>query len=215
MGWWEKMTIEFYKVNEKYGEFSNFSSFNIYLLGTTWKTTEHYFQARKFHDSNIVLKIMDATSPKEAAWIGRDLNNKIRNDWELIKIDVMREAIYAKFTQHNCLRELLLSTNDELIIEASPYDYFWGEGAEKTGKNYLGQILMEVRGKIKLAPKFEVIAPWDFNSEAEPYDFFWSQGKAEDILVNWYTYIKSLSSEEKKEYIRCNSIPESWGKHLK
>ena len=41
-------TIEFYKIDEPYGEFSNFAPFPIGSEGIIWPTTEHYFQAWKF-----------------------------------------------------------------------------------------------------------------------------------------------------------------------
>jgi len=40
---------------------------------------------------------------------------------------------------------VLLSTGDEQIIENSPIDYYWGCGADGSGKNMLGQVLMEIR----------------------------------------------------------------------
>lgn len=206
--------IRFYRVNDKYGEFSNFSPYEIYVLGMNWKTSEHYFQARKFNNSDLIIKVMDAPTPKEAASIGRDRKNKICENWELIKLDVMREAIYAKFTQHNNLKKLLLSTGDEVIVEASPYDYFWSEGADQTGGNHLGKILMEVRDRIRKESNHPPIAPWEFNSEAEPYDFFWSQGEAEDVAVNWYRYIKSLSREEREKYFYDVESPDNWRKHF-
>lgn len=202
--------IRFYKVGDKYGEFSNFSPHEVIVLGTTWKTSEHYFQARKFQDSSLVLKVMDAPTPMEAANIGRDRNNKIRDDWESIKLEVMKEVILAKFTQHENLKELLLSTGTEDIVEASQYDSFWGEGADGKGKNYLGKILQEVREQIRQSSSVVVTAPWEFNSEAEPYDFYWSQGEAEDVAVNWYKYIKSLSSEEQEKYFVESKIPKNW-----
>ena len=50
-----------------------------------------------------------------------------------------------KFATHADIRELLLSTGTEEIIEQAADDYYWGCGSDKTGKNRLGQILMEVR----------------------------------------------------------------------
>jgi ribA/ribD-fused uncharacterized protein len=43
----------------------------------------------------------------------------------------------------------LLLTGDHILIEDSPIDYFWGCGADGTGENYLGKILMSVRGEIR------------------------------------------------------------------
>jgi ribA/ribD-fused uncharacterized protein len=44
----ERARILFYRVNEPYGFFSNFSKHPITLNGKEWPTTEHYFQAQKF-----------------------------------------------------------------------------------------------------------------------------------------------------------------------
>jgi predicted NAD-dependent protein-ADP-ribosyltransferase YbiA (DUF1768 family) len=69
----------------------------------------------------------------------------LREDWDAVKDDVMRKAVCAKFTQHDDLRELLIGTNDAQIIENSPRDAYWGNGSDGTGKNRLGEILMEIR----------------------------------------------------------------------
>jgi ribA/ribD-fused uncharacterized protein len=204
------MTIRFYKVNEEYGEFSNFAPFEIYVLGTTWKTSEHYFQARKFKDSEVILRIMDASTPMEAANIGRDRNNKIRDDWESIKLEVMSDAVYTKFSQHKSLLNLLLSTGEQRIIESSPYDSYWGEGKDKKGENYLGKILMEVRDRLRQESIAEIIPPWVFNSDVEPDDFYWSQGQAEDILVKWQIFFNTLTELEKKKYLNSTNAPLNW-----
>jgi hypothetical protein len=57
----------------------------------------------------------------------------------------MRKAVLRKFETHKDIREVLLSTGDELIVENSPIDYYWGCGKDGSGKNRLGEILMEVR----------------------------------------------------------------------
>ena len=57
----------------------------------------------------------------------------------------MRKAVLAKFETHADLRELLLGTGDEKLIEKTTDDKYWGCGTDGTGKNRLGQILMEVR----------------------------------------------------------------------
>jgi ribA/ribD-fused uncharacterized protein len=91
-----------------------------------------------------------------AARLGRSRSVPIRNDWEKVKLDVMRVAVRTKFSVHTELIALLLDTGDEELIEAAPNDAFWGCGADETGQNWLGRILMEVRQELKSAPKGEV-----------------------------------------------------------
>lgn len=57
----------------------------------------------------------------------------------------MRKAVIAKFPQNEDIKEILLQTGNEKIIEATTDDYYWGCGTDGTGKNMLGKILMEVR----------------------------------------------------------------------
>ncbi|MDB5320671.1 MAG: hypothetical protein JWN40_2302 [Phycisphaerales bacterium] len=143
------MPIRFYRVNEPYGLFSNFSPHPITMDGKRWPTTEHYFQAQKFTDPAQFAAIRAAKSPMIAARLGRDRKAKLRRDWESVKDDVMRAAVLAKFRAHADARELLLSTGDQQIIEDTTDDHYWGCGTRGTGRNRLGQILEEVRAQLR------------------------------------------------------------------
>jgi N-glycosidase YbiA len=139
------MTICFYNTINKYGCFSNFSRHGFELDGLYWMTSEHYFQAQKFPNTPHLEEIRLAKTPKQAAIMGRDRRLPLRPDWEQVKDDVMRKAVLKKFQTHSDIREILLSTGDEELVENAPGDYYWGCGKDGTGKNMLGIILMEVR----------------------------------------------------------------------
>ena len=61
------------------------------------------------------------------------------------QLGVMREAVEAKFRQHDDLRALLLGTGDAMLIEHTGHDDFWGDGGDGRGRNELGRILRAVR----------------------------------------------------------------------
>ncbi len=146
------MTIYFYKVNEPYGCFSNFSPHPIEIQGENWQTVEHYYQAQKFVgsvDEELATIIKTAPTPEQAAALGRDCRRQLRSNWEQVKTQVMRKAVLQKFLTHHDIQTILLSTADLLIVEDSPNDYYWGCGEAKTGDNHLGKILMSVREEIK------------------------------------------------------------------
>jgi ribA/ribD-fused uncharacterized protein len=143
------MTIYFYSTREAYGCFSNFSPHGFELDGVYWSTSEHYFQAQKFVGTPHVDQIRQVKQPKEAAKMGRERKRPLRPDWEQVKDDVMRQAVLRKFETHPDIREVLLGTGDKPIVENSPIDYYWGCGADGSGKNRLGEILMEVRTILK------------------------------------------------------------------
>jgi N-glycosidase YbiA len=143
------MAVYFYSTQGQYGGFSNFSSHGFELDGKYWKTSEHYFQAQKFAGTEHEEAVRLAKTPKQAATIGRDRQRPLRPDWEQVKEDVMLKGLLAKFSAHTDLRETLLGTGDEEIIEDAPNDYYWGIGKSGTGKNRLGKILMMVREKLR------------------------------------------------------------------
>ena len=144
------MTIYFYKTNEKYGCFSNFAHYGFELDEKWWMTSEHYFQALKFYGTVYVEIIRLLDNPMKAAKMGRNRNLPLREDWEEVKDDVMRKAVYAKFSQNIELKNILLDTDSEYIVENTSNDYYWGCGTNGSGKNMLGIILMEIRDKLKL-----------------------------------------------------------------
>ena len=143
------MAIEFYSTKDPYGEFSNFAAFGFRIDGHWYHTSEHYFQAMKFLDEAYQEKIRDTKSPMIAARLGRSRKVKIREDWEEVKVDVMRSAVRAKFAEHEDLQTLLLRTGEQPLIEAAGQDYFWGVGKDGSGQNWLGKILMEVRSELR------------------------------------------------------------------
>jgi N-glycosidase YbiA len=110
-----------------------------------WYTSEHYFQSQKFVGTLHVEQIRLAKTPKQAANMGRERKRPLRPDWEQVKDKIMREAVLCKFATHADIKEILLATGNEEIVENSPIDYYWGCGADGSGKNMLGIILMEVR----------------------------------------------------------------------
>lgn len=139
------MAIYFYRINDEYGCFSNFSKHGFKLEGKYWITSEHYFQAKKFIGTEYEEQVRMASTPMEAANIGRNRSKPLRKDWEEVKDDIMRRAVLEKFKTNNDVKKILLSTGDEEIIEKTTKDYYWGCGENGTGKNMLGKILMETR----------------------------------------------------------------------
>ena len=67
----------------------------------------------------------------------------------MVKDDIMREVVMAKFTQHKALTATLLSTGDAMLVEHTANDNYWADGGDGSGKNMLGKILMEVREAIR------------------------------------------------------------------
>jgi len=96
-------------------------------------------------------KIHAASSPGSAKKLGGQRRGpcKLRPDWEEVKVDLMKDILFAKFDQNDDLKAILLATGDRELREHTPRDKFWGDGGKKgNGKNMLGKLLMSVREEL-------------------------------------------------------------------
>ncbi len=140
--------IKFYYEYEPNGFLSNFYPSTIHLEGRDWPTVEHYYQACKTFDPVYAEKVRTAASADEAKRLGNDPACALRPGWDEYKVEVMRRALSAKFGRGTELRAMLLATGNAILAENSRKDYYWGIGADGSGKNMLGKLLMELRESI-------------------------------------------------------------------
>jgi ribA/ribD-fused uncharacterized protein len=140
--------IYFYTKTMPFWGLSNFSPPGIEKDGVYWQTIEHYFQAQKFADPTLRERIRRAHTPKEARALGQSRTFPLRPDWDVVREQVMLEAMRIKFKVPSA-KALLLSTGDRMLVESSPFDYFWASGKDGTGQNRLGHLLVQVRSEIR------------------------------------------------------------------
>jgi ribA/ribD-fused uncharacterized protein len=145
----EGKVLDFYNEKDPYGEFSNFSGFPVYVDGEWWSTSEHYFQAMKYETKELQDWVQFAPTPMEAANRGRDPKVPKRKDWEDVKDGFMARALMDKYTRHQDLTKLLLSTGTSQIYEHTKNDCYWADCGDRTGKNHLGLLLMKVRDSLR------------------------------------------------------------------
>ena len=141
--------IRFYKEFGEYGYLATYSNYGFFKDGVFWKTSEHYYQAQKFMDSDTKIRIQNAETPKIASIIGRDRKLNLRSDWEEVKQDVMFDAVYYKFKQNKDILQKLLDTGNARIVEATVKENYWGCGPNNDGQNNYGKILIKVREKLR------------------------------------------------------------------
>ena len=137
---------------------SNHYPCNINVNGVIYPSSEHYYMNKRaltFNDQATAAEILNETSARivkgKLIYQIQGFDEQI---WAKAKFPIMAEALLLKFGQHNSLWEALQSTNDLMLVEASPSDGTWG--AKKglcelskqglfSGKNHLGKLLMSVR----------------------------------------------------------------------
>lgn len=145
--------------------FSNFYPCSFTEGGKVWKNSEQCFMAKKaeyFKDMEILEEILKAETPEKAKKLGRKVKNFDAEKWSKVCFDKMYDAVYAKFSQNNDLKEFLLSSDFEGkgFVEGSPFDAIWGVKMdwrnpdidnEKNwqGQNLLGKVLDKVREDLR------------------------------------------------------------------
>lgn len=146
------------KVKDEFGWLGNMSPYPVKHNGMTYRTTEALFQALRFDDEEIKEAIREQKSPMAAKMKAK--KNKDRMVVVPLSgedLEIMRLVLRLKLLQHPILRDDLLATADEEIVEdctkrSSGSGLFWGaalRNGEWIGENWLGLLWMELRNELK------------------------------------------------------------------
>lgn len=199
------------------------------VAGITYKTAEHWMMAQKallFNDQKSFDKIIACKKPAEAKTLGRQILGYNEELWSENKFNIARDGNIHKFNQNHALGEYLLTTNDCVIVEASPVDVIWGIGLAQDntkvddiyswrGENLLGFVLMEVRDFLRNFGFFHslensLLPPWTKFPGIDPHDMFWRMGKGEDYIVEFSAFYDKLSERNKLIFQLANPSPFDW-----
>lgn len=114
-------------------------------------TNEHFYQACKFKDYDMIKLVADHPSKDLKKFINSK-KSEWRQDWDDIKLGVMETGLRYKFSEYNPgLRQKLLDTEDIELVEYNYWnDKYYGV-CKKTdvGENHVGKLLMKIRKDIK------------------------------------------------------------------
>jgi ribA/ribD-fused uncharacterized protein len=116
-----------------------------------WPTAEHYLLAMQFEDPALAAEIRSALDPQQARRLAKRHKRKIRSDWDSVRRVYMTRAIYTRSQSYPASARALLETGDKRIVESNLYDYYWGCGRDGRGLNTYGEVLMDVREKLRSA----------------------------------------------------------------
>ncbi len=150
------------KFDGRFRFLSNFYPCEIEHQGIKYNSVEAFYVAMKVNDQQLINgkyytpadfreMIAKLLKPGDVKRIGSKV--KLRSDWSTKKLEVMNWAVRQKFKNNEQLKDLLLSTGDEELVEGNHWhDNFFGscscEKCGNKGENNLGKILMEVREEI-------------------------------------------------------------------
>lgn len=143
----------------KHSPLSNHYPAHVVVDNVHFKSAEHLIMHRKallFKDTQTASKILKSKDAAEAKSLGKEVKGFDKTVWNRHSLDIVKSAVLAKFNQHDDLRSALLATGSKVLVEANPYDKFWGVGLRLSdpkildpgqwqGKNNLGELLQKVR----------------------------------------------------------------------
>jgi hypothetical protein len=140
-----------------YPELSNLYPVEITISKTTWATAEHFFQSQKFPDNRHRYSVASAATASEAISYADMFERYTRIDWNDVKDTLMLIALKAKFSQHDDLKAMLMSTGNAVLVYHTIRDEYWGDGgccprdgktSSLCGRNRLGELLMYIRSEL-------------------------------------------------------------------
>jgi len=152
--------VYFWKLNQKYGEFSQWYISPFSDGQNEYNCCEQYMMYKKailFNDLDSASKILEEKNPRKQKKLGRKVKNFDYKKWDDSKNEIVYTANTYKFNQNDELKKILLSTENKQIYEASPSDKIWGigitkkqaiNGVEIDGQNLLGIAIMNVRSNM-------------------------------------------------------------------
>jgi len=132
--------------------------------GETYTSSEQYMMHQKailFGATDIANLIMQTDCPKTQKRLGRSIPEFDQFMWEEYAGAVVRQGNYHKFNQNPDILNTLNNTLGTTLVEASPYDRYWGIGLRESdprsqqrktwlGDNELGEILTDLRDNVFL-----------------------------------------------------------------
>lgn len=132
---------------------SNFWPAEVTFEEIAYPSVEHAYVAAKTLDLKLREEIRDIPKAGKVKALGRKIT--IRSDWsDELRLTIIEPLVRQKFSNNPELKEMLLLTGDEEIVESNYWhDNFFGsctcEKCNNVGKNNLGKILMKVRSELK------------------------------------------------------------------
>lgn len=134
------------------------SGYPITIRDVIVPSSEALYQALRFpHMPELQERIIRQNSGMSAKMVVKPFRTQSRADWEQVKVGLMRWCLRAKLLHNwDAFGQLLLSTDNQDIVEDSRKDSYWGAIAQEDstlmGYNVLGRLLMELREQLVERP---------------------------------------------------------------
>jgi len=149
-------SVAFCKTGEEFGGLSNMApGFPLCVNGVNIRTSEALYQACRFpYRPDVQQLIINERSPMAAKMRNKPYRQETRDDWNAVRVKIMRWCLRVKLSQNlDTFGDLLLRTGNHDIVEKKRATDFWGakftDDGLLVGENVLGRLLMELRDELK------------------------------------------------------------------
>lgn len=143
------------------GPYSQWALKPIVVDGIRYNCNEQYMMAQKaklFKDEQSFEAIMKEKKPWKQKQLGRDVKRFNQGIWTGCRLQIVKKATVAKFTQHKDLNEMMIrdhKKSNNVFVEATNDDDIWAIGLDADhkdasdprkwkGLNLLGFVLTDV-----------------------------------------------------------------------
>ena len=122
-----------------------------FRLAAKRRTREGLGRLRQVLDNELeAARAGDAVRARRAAADFHEVVTSLAGNDLLTELErPLRSRLRWLLTQHDDLKAILLGTGDAKLVEHTENDTYWGDGGDGSGKNRLGQILMQVREEFR------------------------------------------------------------------
>ena len=150
---------------KKFSPLSNHHPAPQTITGITYNCNEQFYFDRKaqiFNDNVTGDRILREKDPGRQKQLSKDIQNVDNDRWKQVCQEIMKQGLYAKFTQNPQLKEFLLDTGTNTLVECNRNDKYWGIGMAindpkafkknswlGSAENQLGILLMEIRRELR------------------------------------------------------------------
>jgi len=206
--YWPSECAVFRKTDERFGGLSNMAGgYPLVVNGIRILTSEALYQACRFpHQPELQKAIIAERSPMTAKMKSKPHRKDSRQDWDAVRVPIMKWCIRIKLAQNwSKFYQLLESTNEKPIVEYSRKDAYWGakstEDGHLEGENVLGRLLMELRSKMREDPdQFLAIRP-------VPISDFLLFGQQIETVYSSYDSREKTRSSHSQDLFLSNQLP--------
>ena len=135
-------------VESRWQYLSPFSAHEVEMDGVVYKTAEHAYQTLRMK-AGAQESVRTTTSPLEAWRVAQVCKADGLLNETVDKDELMEKIFRAKLTQHQDIKDILIESGNRELLKVYDTDYYWGTGADGSGKNLMGKLWMKLRSEIQ------------------------------------------------------------------